>query len=538
MKRITSLLLTAVMLATMLTVFALPAFAANCGDGVNWGFSEGTLTISGSGNMNDYTSKRNTPWWSDRDSIKRIVINDGVKHIGEYAFCDMDKVESIKLGKDVESIGKYAFAYMDGLQGKIELPAATKKLGEGAFTESTLVELVINGNITTWGESVFEECDELEAVYFKEGATLIGDSAFYGCSDLAAVHLPKTLKTIEEDAFYSWSDHLKYIYFSGNNFLNDVSIDDSNNDIFDDYVTIDNGGVTCINRKGEKEKFPIGNNLHFLTSKTTVLENGWYVCAGEYDFEDVRLKVKGNVGLILLDECGITTEGGIGVDNGGTFGIYSTSLGNEMGYIEVEKAPQFCAGIGGNGYGSAVGTSNPKSLIFCGGKIEVVGGDYQGVGIGTGSSTNNGNTSIEIFNGNITATGHDGAGIGSDTSTYAKVIIHGGTVTAWPGSEQSDAIGQSNYSYADVYVSNTAKVTVYDYSNSKYTLTQLEDTCEYTQAMRNEALSKKDYNVIGIGDSNIGSLISQGDIWIIAGVAVAAAAVIVVLVIKNKKKAE
>jgi hypothetical protein len=45
-----------------------------------------TLTISGAGAMADYMSSSDSPWYSYRNNIKTLVIQDGVTSIGNYAF--------------------------------------------------------------------------------------------------------------------------------------------------------------------------------------------------------------------------------------------------------------------------------------------------------------------------------------------------------------------------------------------------------------------------------------------------------------------
>ena len=57
----------------------------SCGKNVTYSFdsSTGTLTISGTGDMYDYYN--NSPFDSN-DSIKSVIIQDGVKSIGRFAF--------------------------------------------------------------------------------------------------------------------------------------------------------------------------------------------------------------------------------------------------------------------------------------------------------------------------------------------------------------------------------------------------------------------------------------------------------------------
>ena len=56
----------------------------SCGTGVSWALADGTLTISGEGNMTDFTDPRygssNLPSWDIyKDNIVKVVIEGGVK---------------------------------------------------------------------------------------------------------------------------------------------------------------------------------------------------------------------------------------------------------------------------------------------------------------------------------------------------------------------------------------------------------------------------------------------------------------------------
>lgn len=59
------------------------------GDGTNlsWTLDDnGVLTINGTGTMKDFTSTENIPWFTNRESITSIIIEDGITSIGNYAF--------------------------------------------------------------------------------------------------------------------------------------------------------------------------------------------------------------------------------------------------------------------------------------------------------------------------------------------------------------------------------------------------------------------------------------------------------------------
>ncbi|MDR0304980.1 MAG: leucine-rich repeat domain-containing protein, partial [Chitinispirillales bacterium] len=70
---------------------------------------DGTLTISGIGNMSNNYFIDNIPWIDQRTSITKIVIGNSVTSIGGYAFYNCSGLTSVTIGNSVTSIGGYAF---------------------------------------------------------------------------------------------------------------------------------------------------------------------------------------------------------------------------------------------------------------------------------------------------------------------------------------------------------------------------------------------------------------------------------------------
>ena len=69
--------------------------------------SGSTVTVSGSGAMADYNYLFDPSWVSN--SITTIIINEGVTHIGAYAFIKATNVTSVTIPTSVTSIGESAF---------------------------------------------------------------------------------------------------------------------------------------------------------------------------------------------------------------------------------------------------------------------------------------------------------------------------------------------------------------------------------------------------------------------------------------------
>ncbi|MCD7767890.1 MAG: dockerin type I domain-containing protein [Oscillospiraceae bacterium] len=71
-----------------------------CGENVIWTLdtSTGVLTISGEGEMEDYSSSSDVPWYSLRESITAVVIEDGVTSIGSFAFYECSSLTDVYYG--------------------------------------------------------------------------------------------------------------------------------------------------------------------------------------------------------------------------------------------------------------------------------------------------------------------------------------------------------------------------------------------------------------------------------------------------------
>ena len=98
-----------------------------CGEDLRWKYEDGTLTISGSGVMDDY-SETPAPWAQYKDSIEKLVLS-GVTYIGSEAFRDYDQLKEIEFGYHIREFGYRAFFGCDGLE-MLNLPMSFKIFGE------------------------------------------------------------------------------------------------------------------------------------------------------------------------------------------------------------------------------------------------------------------------------------------------------------------------------------------------------------------------------------------------------------------------
>ena len=218
------------------------------GKNVQWNLdSEGTLTISGSGRIKDYSYPNTTPWYGHIENIKSVIIESGVTYIGYNVFPNCTSLESITIPKGVTSIGYNAFENCTSLKSvtipegvnsiideafqnctsltSVTIPKSVNYFGGKVFyntpwlekkqNENPLVvvnKILIDGkkasgevsipeNVTYIGKKAFEGCDNLTSVTIPKGVTSIGAYAFWDCSNLQSVTIPENVTKIESRAF-------------------------------------------------------------------------------------------------------------------------------------------------------------------------------------------------------------------------------------------------------------------------------------------------------------------------------------------------
>lgn len=158
-----------------------------CGASAKWEFfSDGTLIISGSGEMNKYNKDSarktiDTPWYKYSDRITKVNVN-GVTSIGAYAFSGCTNLTQVSVANSVKTIDFCAFSGCTSLR-----------------------TITIPNSVNTFGGSVFEGCSALQTVTLSNTATAIGDRMFLGCKALSKITLPNSITAIKNYAFKSCS---------------------------------------------------------------------------------------------------------------------------------------------------------------------------------------------------------------------------------------------------------------------------------------------------------------------------------------------
>ena len=254
-RRFFAMLLSLAMLFTLApTAFAAdsgtPAMNGTCGAAgseskVRWALTDDdedgsyTLTISGNGamaNLNNSTETENIsdgagagtyPWAKLKDSITKIVIEDGVTSIGSKAFIAYTNVTSVSIGKDVSEIGVGALSQLSACtkfnvssQNHNFMTDETGALFDDSQTKliafpcgSSVEEYAIPATVTVISYGAFSRAAHLKTITIPADSSLstIGYGAFAFTTALETVNLiPASANTIGDIPFAQ--SGVKYIY--------------------------------------------------------------------------------------------------------------------------------------------------------------------------------------------------------------------------------------------------------------------------------------------------------------------------------------
>lgn len=172
---------TLLLIIILVTISSLPAYAAEggtCGSDLNWELEAGVLTITGSGDMTDYTDNNLAPWYDNAEDIKSVVLTSGITSVGNYAFYGCSNMTSITIPKSLKDIGSYAFL-------------GCKRL----------LTVNLGSELQNIGDSAFQECESLKGISFPSSLTTIGTKAFYRCSSISIINIPSSVTGIGNSAF-------------------------------------------------------------------------------------------------------------------------------------------------------------------------------------------------------------------------------------------------------------------------------------------------------------------------------------------------
>ena len=163
-------------------VMMVDTTSGSCGNNVNWTLTDGVLTISGTGEMEDYSAGTGNPWFDNGTytNIVKVAIEDGVESIGNNAFYGFSSLTSVSIANTVNKIGISAFSSCTALE-----------------------EVTIPNGINSIGSTAFMNCPNLQKVtILSENPPECGGSIFY-YSNQAKFYVPVCDYLIAK----TWTDH-------------------------------------------------------------------------------------------------------------------------------------------------------------------------------------------------------------------------------------------------------------------------------------------------------------------------------------------
>ncbi|MBO4362865.1 MAG: leucine-rich repeat domain-containing protein [Clostridia bacterium] len=141
-----------------------------CGDDAEWVLDDGTLTITGTGAIDEPIEAKGL--------ITKIVVNDGIDSLGTGAFKNLSTVEEITLPDTLEYIGAFAFDGCTGIE-EIEIPDSVKDIARSAFENWEETQKII----AQWYEGAADKWYawfELWKEYFEKLKDYFADEEFQG----------------------------------------------------------------------------------------------------------------------------------------------------------------------------------------------------------------------------------------------------------------------------------------------------------------------------------------------------------------------
>ena len=212
---------------TMSLLVCIGALAGNngtIGDNLQWSFADGTLTISGKGEMQHAEGNSVYAWGGEnpqvnRNDIKKVVVQEGVTSLAEYICWDFANLQEVTLPKSLTKLGKQCFKHCTALKS-ITLPDNISMIDESAFEECNALETVtFPKNLKEIKAKAFHTCNLKKVDLSQTQVESIGMGAFAHNAKCTEVYLPKTLKTFfgtDEGAFGDCSSLKKAVCLAVN----------------------------------------------------------------------------------------------------------------------------------------------------------------------------------------------------------------------------------------------------------------------------------------------------------------------------------
>lgn len=224
-KNFAKIILISVVVLMMCIVPAYAEKSGSIGDNITWTLSDdGTLSLSGNGEFvleseSPYVNPV-APWSEDRESIKKVVIGEGIINVDNYAFEQCTAMEELVIPDSVTVIEAVAFSGCDSLKA-LKIGKNVEVIEFAAFSSCDALESIEWGEkLLSIGDSAFEYCSSLTSVDIPDGVVDLGNYSFSNASNLASITIPDSVKEVKSHVLWStayennsanWENEILYV---------------------------------------------------------------------------------------------------------------------------------------------------------------------------------------------------------------------------------------------------------------------------------------------------------------------------------------
>ena len=285
--------------------------SGTCGDNLTWSYSGGTLTISGTGAMDDQ-GIGTAPWVSHQNDIQSVLIQEGVTYVGAYAFYGLPDLTRVSIPLSVTAMGDQAFS--DSPVEDSSYPGAPSQWEAIARNDSGPWNTIVHcgrpgadlsyqfdkksGQLTISGTGPMDSfnnrypapweayLDAVVSVVIEEGVTTVDAGAFTDLSVLKTVEIPTTVTEIPEGIFYGCGQLVSITVAPGNG----------------DYLSED--GILFSKDKTVLLKYPAGKTdaVYSIPDTVTTIGQSSFARSGSLSYVEIPDSVT-QIGHWAFENC-------------------------------------------------------------------------------------------------------------------------------------------------------------------------------------------------------------------------------------------
>jgi len=214
-------------------------YYGSCGTTVKFQYyaNNKVLQISGTGDMKEYSSEESVPWFSYRESIEQIIVDEGISLISSKAFKGCKNVTNVSLPSTLTRIGNEAFRGCEQITS-IRIPANVRSItnpGQTFAECSKLKEYIVatdsqyyesdNGILFTKGKGglcAYPAAKGGSTYTVPNSVGIIFGKAFSYCKNLESITIPTSVNTFNASNVVYNCPNLHTVYYEGSKDQYDV----------------------------------------------------------------------------------------------------------------------------------------------------------------------------------------------------------------------------------------------------------------------------------------------------------------------------